>query len=94
MKKRMAGMLLCFAMVCSVTAGCGQTGAKKEAAGNSAAGQEQTKEQSADGSTVGKNKFVRDGTDLSLWTFQALHVASIPIWRTSGMKPILTNQLT
>lgn len=54
MKKRMAGMLLCFAMVCSVTAGCGQTGAKKEAAGNSAAGQEQTKEQSADGSTVGK----------------------------------------
>lgn len=74
MKKRMVGMLLCFAMVCSVTAGCGQTGAKQEAAGNSAAGQEQTKEQSADGSTVGKNTFVKDGTDLSLWTFQALHV--------------------
>ena len=44
-----------------------------------------------DGSTQGTNTFVEGGTELSLWTFQELHVA---FWTQMADHSILTEQLT
>lgn len=70
MKKRVVSGILCVMMVASLLAGCG--GKNDEAGADSA--KEDTTEASSDGMTEGKNKFVDGGTELSLWTFQELHV--------------------
>jgi arabinosaccharide transport system substrate-binding protein len=50
--------------------GCGKSGPADDASKSG-----EVTEQSSDGMTQGKNTFVDDGTELSLWTFQELHVA-------------------
>ncbi len=70
MKKRVLSGILCAMMVASLLAGCGS----KKDDGGSDDSKKETTEESSDGMTEGKNKFVDGGTDLSLWTFQELHV--------------------
>ena len=68
MKKRIISVLLCLSMVCSLAVGCGTVAPSTD--GESDAKDAET----ATGSTVGKSDFVEGGTELELWTFQALHV--------------------
>jgi len=79
MKKKFLSVLLCLLMTASVIAGCGNT--SSDSSENSGAPEEESsgEEEAADttdsdGSTEGKNTFVDGGTELSLWTFQELHV--------------------
>lgn len=67
MKKRIVSGILCVMLVASMVVGCGSKG-------SGGTDKKETKESSADGTTQGKNKFVDGGKELSLWTFQELHV--------------------
>lgn len=69
MKRKIVSSLLCIAMVTSMLAGCGGSGESGSADSN---GEEAAS--SDDGTTQGTNTFVDGGTELSLWTFQELHV--------------------
>lgn len=70
MKRKVISMLLCMAMTASMLIGCG-----KSAPADDTSKSDEGTEQSSDGMTQGKNTFVDGGTELSLWTFQELHVA-------------------
>ena len=72
MKKKVVSVLLCMAMAVSVLAGCGGGSDSGDKSSSSDGAAEDTA--SSDGMTQGKNPFVDGGTDLSLWTFQELHV--------------------
>lgn len=72
MKKKVVSVLLCMAMAVSVLAGCGGGSDSGDKSSSSDGAAEDTA--SSDGMTQGKNTFVDGGTDLSLWTFQELHV--------------------
>lgn len=71
MKKRIVSGILCVMMVASMLVGCG--GSSDGDSGSDTA-KEESADTSSDGMTEGKNKFVDGGTELSLWTFQELHV--------------------
>lgn len=50
---------------------------------------------SEEGMTQGKNKFVDGGTELSLWTFQELHVAFYTMMSVHfGIKGVYSNAPT
>ncbi len=70
MKRKVISILLCMTMVTSMLIGCG-----KSAPADDSSKSDGGTEQSSDGMTQGKNTFVDGGTELSLWTFQELHVA-------------------
>lgn len=73
MKKRILSGILCAMMAASLLVGCG--GGSSD--GGSSSGDDAAAEESGggeEGMTEGKNTFVDGGTDLSLWTFQELHV--------------------
>lgn len=69
MKKKLVSSLLCIAMVATMLVGCG--GGSSDS-GDSGSNSEST--EADDGTTQGTNTFVDGGTELSLWTFQELHV--------------------
>lgn len=71
MKKKIVSGILCVAMVASMLVGCGGSNSDSTESGDA---EETTEESSSDGMTEGKNTFVDGGTELSLWTFQELHV--------------------
>ncbi|MCP1103035.1 arabinosaccharide transport system substrate-binding protein [Aequitasia blattaphilus] len=67
MKKRILSVLLCLVMTMSLMSACSKKSADTSSEGESSSGTEA-------GMTQGKNNHVDGGTDLSLWTFQELHV--------------------
>ena len=69
MKRKLVSSLLCIAMVATMLAGCGSSSG---GSGDSDSGSGDAA--SDDGTTQGTNTFVDGGTELSLWTFQELHV--------------------
>lgn len=71
MKKRVISLFLCLTMTASLLVGCG---GKSDSKGDTSS-KDAAVEQSSDGMTQGKNTFIDGGTELSLWTFQELHVA-------------------
>ena len=76
MKKKIVSGILCVAMVASMLVGCGGSNSDSTESGDA---EETTEESSSDGMTEGKNTFVDGGTELSLWTFQELHLSLIHI---------------
>lgn len=69
MKRKLVSSLLCVAMVATMLAGCG--GSSDSGSSDSGSAEDTS---SSDGETQGTNTFVDGGTELSLWTFQELHV--------------------
>lgn len=69
MKRKLVSSLLCVAMVATMLAGCG--GSSDSGSSDSGSAEDTS---SGDGETQGTNTFVDGGTELSLWTFQELHV--------------------
>lgn len=72
MKKKIVSSILCVMLAASMLVGCGgsnssEDGGKEDAKTEEGGGTEE-------GMTEGKNTFVDGGTELSLWTFQELHV--------------------
>ena len=78
MKKRLISSVLCVMLASSMLMGCGggssDSGTKDDTAAEDG-GNDSGDSGSEEGMTQGKNKFVDGGTELSLWTFQELHVA-------------------
>jgi len=90
LKKKIVSLLLAVTVMAMTLAGCGNSGGSEgtaetetsgteggeaSAAGEESGGAEEAPAASADGTTQGTNTFVDGGTELSLWTFQELHVA-------------------
>ena len=71
MKRKLVSSLLCIAMVATMLAGCGGSSDSGDAGSDDAAAEDTAAD---DGTTQGTNTFVDGGTELSLWTFQELHV--------------------
>lgn len=71
MKKKIVSMLLCTLMTVSMLSACGGDTNSAEETNTDASEQTDSGEEDA---TVGKNTFVDGGTEMSLWTFQELHV--------------------
>ena len=71
MKKRILSGILCAMMAASLLVGCGGS---SDGGSGDAAKTEESSGGGEEGMTEGKNTFVDGGTDLSLWTFQELHV--------------------
>lgn len=80
MKKRLLAATLAAATAIGLLAGCGSSSSSTSADSSADTAAEATSETAeaaasdSDGSTQGTNTFVDGGTDLSLWTFQELHV--------------------
>ena len=75
MKKRIISSILCVMLAASMLVGCG--GGNDSSSDGGSGDDAKTEESSGggeEGMTEGKNTFVDGGTDLSLWTFQELHV--------------------
>ncbi len=71
MKRKLVSSLLCIAMVATMLAGCGGSSDSGDGGSDDAAAEDTAAD---DGTTQGTNTFVDGGTELSLWTFQELHV--------------------
>lgn len=69
MKKRFISVFLCMVLILSIMVGCSN---KSDEGDTDSSGVETS--QDSDGTTQGTNNFVDGGTELSLWTFQELHV--------------------